>query len=216
MPTFGEQRIHQVLEVGDKLWPNYQDITFVRVQEDGMAVYFSRQRPGEEQPVEEKVFPDEFGLPQDILAELAKGPGAPVHSRPGPKPVKPVAQTDWVDVPETKAVRPGQWHISRADNEFLEQNFNSVFNEELGLRAYQSTSGNVRGIQLTHISPRLERFGVRAGDVLIELNGFPVKTKTEALKIGKQLYKQGVRTFVAKILTGYGRIEERTYYAPDE
>ena len=28
--------------------------------------------------------------------------------------------------------------------------------------------------------------------------------------------KQGVRTFRAKILTGYGRIEERTYHAPEE
>lgn len=215
MPSYSEQRVFQVLGVGDALWPSYSDITLVRVQEDGMAVIFSRQRAGQEEPLEEKVYSDEFGLPQEVLAQLAEG-SASGTGRPGPKPVKTVAKGEWVDVQETQAVRPGQWHISRDDDRFLRDNAQTVFNQDVGLRSYESSSGNVRGVQITRVSSRLERFGIRSGDVLIELNGFKVGTKAEALKVGKKLYKQGVRTFRAKILTGYGRIEERTYQAPDE
>jgi len=215
MPGYTEQQIFQVLEVGDSLWPNYSDIKLARVREDGEAVFFSRKVPGQEEPVVEEVLPDVFGLSQEVLASLDANP-APVSGRPGPKPVKQVPSGSWMDVQETRAVRPGQWHISRDDDRFLRENAKTVFNRDVGVRSYQSSSGNVRGIQITRVSPRLERFGIRQGDVLIELNGFKVNNKPQALKIGKKLYKQGVRTFVAKILTGYGRIEERTYHAPDE
>ena len=47
------------------------------------------------------------------------------------------------------------------------------------------------------------------------VNGVKVSTKAQALREGRRMYKQGVRTFRAKILTGLGRIEERTYHAPN-
>ena len=48
------------------------------------------------------------------------------------------------------------------------------------------------------------------------MNGKPVRTKAQALNVGKADYRKGVRVFHAKILNRYGRIETRTYYVPNK
>ena len=98
----------------------------------------------------------------------------------------------------------------------LSQQSERVFHEDVGLRSYSSARGNVRGVQVTRISPELQRFGVQSGDVLLELNGKPVRSKAEALAVGRKQYQAGVRVFRAKVLNRYGRQEERTYYAPNQ
>jgi len=218
MPAFagGEQRVFQILREGESLWPTYDDIKLLRVQADGQAVFFTRTVPGQAEPMEEKMIPSELGLSQEVLAVLAKDAGSRTSSgrSTGREPAQG-ASSDWIDVPETRAVSPGQWHISKADDRYLRDNAQTVFNEEFSARSYTSRSGSVRGVQVTRISPRLERFGVQSGDVVLELNGVKVSTKAQALREGRRMYKQGVRTFRAKILTGLGRIEERTYHAPN-
>ena len=51
--------------------------------------------------------------------------------------------------------------------------------------------------------------------MIIEVNGKPVSTQAQAYSHGKRLWKQGVRTFRAKVRTRYGRIEERSVTVPD-
>jgi hypothetical protein len=51
--------------------------------------------------------------------------------------------------------------------------------------------------------------GIAAGEVLIEINGRAVRSRNEALDIGKGDYKRGVRTFTTKWLAN-GAVVERT------
>jgi hypothetical protein len=224
MPSFpANQEVIQLLTVGESLWPEYEHITLARVDESGTSVYFRRAAPGGEGPVgeaEERVFRNELGLTKEIMEALADG-GITI-SGPLARPVREVEETEsamapsgtqWMDVPETKQIQ-GEWHISKQDHDMLSQDAQTVFNQDIGLQSYTSKEGGVRGIQVTHVSPRLERFGVQSGDVLIELNGVPVDSKAKALKVGKEQYKTGVREFRAKVLTRYGNMEERVYHAP--
>lgn len=216
MPAaFPDDRPMQILKVGEPLWPPYEHIVLARVDETANAVYFSRM-DGDQEGEEEKIYRNELGLAQSVLEALAGGqPDAGRPRQVAEEALPPQARGQWVDVEETKAVKPGQWHISRKDNDYLRDNAQEVFSSEVGLRSYVSSGGNVRGIQVMHVSPRLAQFGVQKGDVILELNGTPVKSKAEALRVGKQQHKQGVRTFRAKILSKWGKVEERTYHAPD-
>lgn len=56
--------------------------------------------------------------------------------------------------------------------------------------------------------------GIAAGEVLIELNGRAVRSRSEALEIGERDYERGVRTFTTKLLAN-GAVVERTWQAPD-
>lgn len=213
------------LRIGDVLWPPYDDTALVRVEQDASAAYFARKGEAPEGTTgEEKVFRNELQLRQDVLEELAQHPivvpgaGRPARPEPSASAAPAAAPAgQWVDVGEhTRTVRPGHWHISRSDDRYLEENAQRIFNEDVTLQSYSSQSGNVHGVRVAKISAQLERFGVQAGDVLLELNGVPVRSKAEALSIGKKQYQQGQRVFRARILNRYGRVEERTYYAPEK
>ena len=206
----------QILTVGDALWPRYEHVKLLRVDESGEAVFFAIGQ--EEGADEEKLFRNELGLAQEVLEALAGGPSASTGAprQPRPQPPESAPDSTWIDVEETRAVRPGQWHISRDDDDFLRENAQEVFNKDVSLRSYVSKGGTVRGLQVTRVSPRLARFGVQQGDVILELNGVPVSSKAQALKVGKEQHRQGVRTFRAKIMSRWGKIEERTYHTPDK
>ena len=61
----------------------------------------------------------------------------------------------WVDVSETKAVRPGEFHVSRDDLRDLQKNGEQLFREDVSLKSYVSRNGKIRGVQITKISPRM-------------------------------------------------------------
>ncbi|MEM7198802.1 MAG: hypothetical protein AAF628_00950 [Planctomycetota bacterium] len=226
MPSFGGgTELHHHLEVGEPLWPPYEDIKLAEVLTTGESVVFRRE--GEVLPEgvarEEKVFHNELQLDKEILEELERNAVAVrrlpegAGDEPLPREARPSYPAgQWVDVGErTRAVEPGQWHISRSDSQFLQSNAKRVFNEDVSLQSYVSRSGAVSGVRVTKVSAQLERFGVQAGDVLLELNGVAVRNKAEALSVGRKQYRRGTRAFRAKVLNRYGRIEERTYYAPN-
>ena len=52
-------------------------------------------------------------------------------------------------------------------------------------------------------------------DLMLEVNGIPVKSRSQAIDVGTKQYKGGEREFRVRIMT-MGRIEERTYTAPDD
>jgi len=236
MPSYaGGPVLIQHLKIGDSLWPPHQNVVLSRISDDGLSVFFKRsqvpEKPGDgdaeanadggtgepsADSEEEKVYKNELGLATDVIEAINDG-AAPIDrpDRGRPKP-KVVEVTTWIDVgEETRAVRPGEYHVSRKDSEYLRKNAQQVFSEDIAMRSYRSPRGNISGVRVMRVSPRLERFGVQAGDVLLELNGVPVKNKAQALKVGKAQYNRGVRLFRAKVLNRYGRVEERSYNAPD-
>lgn len=221
MPAFGgdDGGWIQIVEEGGALWPQYEHIKLARVDPSGLSVYFTRTGTAEgEAPAEEKVFRNELGLDKEVLAALEQGGVATTGPRPvtsQPTEGSPDA-SDWIEVEETRAVSPNVWHVSRKDNDFIRDNAQTVFNEDLGLRNYQSRGGAVSGLQITKVSPRIQQFGIQTGDVLLEVNGVPVKSRAQAMQVGKEQYQKGVREFRAKFMTRWGRVEERVYHAPEK
>lgn len=222
-PTFpnhtGELGHPHHLELEDTLWKPYDHIRFVRVGESHAV--FVREDPSKpkEEWKEESIYPEVLALPQDVLSKLAEGLG--IERRPGDaaaveEPMAPAQSSGWVEQAETSEIAPGRFNIGTRDSELFARNGQRVFNEDIGTADWTSSTGSLRGVRITKLAPGYDRFGVAENDILIELNGEPVRTKAEAIRIGKDLYKRGVRQFDGVFLTPTGRRYNRTYVAPDQ
>lgn len=200
----------QHLRVGEALWEPFGDIVLLRVADDARSAFF-RLPPetGSEEPRTEQLFKDEMELSQHVARQLtAATPTQVVRDRPE-------RSVSWVPVRETRRVGDG-WFISRADDEMIRQNPEELL-AKVQIRTYSSPTGATphRGIRIVDVDPELgRRFGVRRGDVILEVNGIPVKSRAEAIDVGTQLSRRGVTVFRVRIMS-MGRIEERTYTAPD-
>jgi hypothetical protein len=76
---------------------------------------------------------------------------------------------------------------------------------------YVSSSGKVTGLIVRNVDAKVAAtFGVAAGEVLLEINGRPVRSRMQAMEIGKNDYKRGVRTFITKWMAN-GAVIERTF-----
>ena len=83
--------------------------------------------------------------------------------------------------------------ISRADDDLIRQHPEKLLSQ-IEVRAYSSSSGapSRRGVQLVNVDPELgRRFGFRAGDVILELNGIPVTSRAAAIDVGTELSARG-------------------------
>jgi len=109
-------------------------------------------------------------------------------------------------------VRPGEWAISREDDAYLREHIERVL-EDIGLEPFRGSK--YRGLRLTRVPDRLRRFGIVAGDVILAVNAVPVDTRAEAIRVGRKQHDRGVRTFRVELLS-HGRLEQRTFLAPDE
>ena len=113
-------------------------------------------------------------------------------------------------MPETKVVN-GRRHISKKDEERY-RNPDDLLSQ-IHVDTYKGHK--VTGLIVRNVDAKLAAtFGVAAGEVLIEINGRAVRSKSEAMEIGKNDYKRGVRSFVTKWLAD-GAVIERTFQAPD-
>ena len=83
------------------------------------------------------------------------------------------------------------------------------------LRDYSGGSGKTR-VQVVNVhklGKQVRRLGVNEGDILISLNGIPVKNKAQAIRVGKRLWRDGVRSFKAVFLRR-GREVTMTHHFP--
>jgi hypothetical protein len=208
----------QHLRIDDKLWPPYDNVRLVRVADDARSAFFVRELASGEKGKEEEVFQSTLDLPADVKKALVtfgrQDRAQPAPENGGESPAGP--PSDWQDVPETAQVRPGQYHISRSDYRDFQDNGQRILNEDVGLSSYRSRNGLYEGLKVTKVSPQLARFGVQVGDVILRINGTPVRNKAEAVNVGKRQYREGTRTFVVDLLTGRGEQQTRTYTAPNK
>lgn len=213
-----ELRQHMALD--DALWAPHSHIRLVRIAADAASVFFLREDPKTKDPKnakEEEVFKAVAELDQEVIKFLVEGTrnqaGAGADtSKPKPAPDAVSGDSRWQDIAQTKEVTRGEWVISRDDDAYIRDNTQRVL-EDTGLETY--IGSKVRGLRFTRVPDKLQQFGVIAGDVILEVNNVPVDTKAEAINIGKKQYNQGVRTFRVKLLSR-GRVEERTFHAPDK
>ena len=201
---------------GNRLWPTFDNIKLVGVSPDAQAAYFVRDLPppkeGEPapEPKEESLLKTNMHISADLLAELRSLQGRAAPTASNSNPVLAPSAGVWIDMPETKVVN-GVTQVSKKD----EDRFRDP--DELLSQIHVDTYAGktVKGLIVRNVDAKLARtFGIAAGEVLIEINGRAVRSKGEALELGKGDYRRGVRTFATKWLAN-GAVIERTYQAPD-
>lgn len=202
-----------------RLWPPYSDIRLVGVKEDASSAFFSRTPPppkNGEPPAEPKVeelLKSALGLSQDVLLAIRRWQGRGDSADRRPTEGAPTAVNKWVDVDETTLVGKTV-NIGRQDEKRFREN-SDEFLRQIDLDTYVSKSSSLAGLQVRNVDPQLaQRYGVQQGDVLIEVNGRAVRSRTQALQFGKADYERGVRTFQTKWWSN-GQVVERIFQAPD-
>jgi len=211
--------IVQVMVPGDTLWKPYDAIKFERVDATGPYAVFSR--PSYEDPkkrIEEKLAVDELSM--DAQSFVLSGEAGTGTANAGSGNATSAA-SQWRD-PGEKTKRMGDaWMVSVKDREMLTNSYEDVFRES-GLEDFVAQipgaggkPQRVRGVSIRRNSSQLARFGVKAGDVLIKVNGTNVTSKASAIRVGKDQYRRGVRRFELTFLSR-GREVVRVYNAPNK
>ena len=203
---------------GNRLWPTFDNIKLVGVSSDAQVAWFVRDLPppkdGSRAPElkEEPLLKTSMHLSAELREELRRlqGRDAPVASSNGNTEPSPSPGNAWIDVPETKVVN-GVTHISKKDEERFRDPDELL--RQIDVDIYSGKS--VKGLIVRSVDPGLGKtMGIEAGEVLIEINGHAVRSRSEALERGKDDYQRGVRTFTSKWLSN-GAVIERTWQAPD-
>lgn len=204
-----------------RLWPPFQDISLVRVDSSAQVAYFVRAveapKQGEPkiEPKEEALAKTSLGLSAELVLELqrlqGKSPGSGAAARPTLGSAADAGV--WQEVEETTLINNVR-HIGRQQERRMRDNPDELM-QRVQMDTYVSKFGSTRGLQVRNIDSQVaSEFGIVQGDVLIEVNGRPVRTQAEAMRFGEGEYQKGVRTFVTKWLSG-GQVVERTYQAPN-
>ncbi len=233
MPTANpnEGLVHH-LALGDpeqsKLWEPYHPIRLVSVADDAEFAVFEDQRSPKEKAGESETWPEVqmfkevLDLPQEIRRALAAGgesgqgqkqgsqSGNQQQSNQGNALAEPTSKSGWKPVENTTRVGTNRYDIGTSDLARINKDPARVFSEDVQISSYRQG-----GVQIRKISPQFQSFGLRVGDIVTHLNGRPVNNKTEAITLGKKLYKRGIRSFKVTVLTSRGYTEERTYNAPN-
>lgn len=220
MPTYGDSLgpVHHVA-IDDVLWKPYEHVRLVRVEPDHAVFVREDPKVPVEERKEERLYPEALELPQDVLRKLAEGLGveaAPNEVRAATEPDAGTDTSGWIANERTTEVGANEFHIGSQDRTMFRDDPERVFNQDVGTADYRSRSGSTRGVRITKLAPGYDRFGVREGEILISLNGQPVSGKTEAIRVGKQLYNRGVRTFEGQFLTPTGQTITRSYVMPND
>jgi type II secretory pathway component PulC len=175
-----------------------------------------RELPAEEgkpkpEPKEEELLKTTADIPQDVLIAIRQLQGREGKTKKNTS-ISPKGNT-WREVENTTRFG-NQWHIGRNDERSFrdpDEFFSSVY-----VDTYVSKTSKLRGLSVRNIQPKLAaKYGVQAGDVLIQVNGRAVTSKGQAVNMVKKAYKRGVRTFTTKWLSN-GQEVERVYQAPNK
>ncbi|MHC4514415.1 MAG: hypothetical protein ACYTGW_21555 [Planctomycetota bacterium] len=209
------------VDLGQHLWKPYDNFYLVEVAEDARSVFFeNRGKPKvEDKFPRQELLKNELGLPEDVAKKLVddarrRAGATGTANRTTPESQQP-AVSKWQDVPETKAIRENEWIVSRNDLGYINQRGNRFIHEDVHLRDYSGGSGKTRvqGVSVHKLGKQVRGLGVSEGDILISLNGIPVKTRAQAIRVGKRLWRDGVRSFKAVFLRR-GRQVTMTHHFP--
>ncbi len=219
MPTVNPASgFRQLMLLEDTLWKPYDHIRLAHVAADAGHAVFVREDPQKDKAdwSTDKLYKDELGLDQQVIAALH----AARIGTAGMRPVEPrdadsnsAVASAWKPTRTTRKVGRDEWHIGSDDRELFGREAQRVFNEDIGLQSYRGK--RYRGVRISKISKRYASYGINEGDIIVSINSKAVTSKAEAIKIGKGLYKKGVRSFQVVFLSRGQRVI-RNYIAPDK
>ncbi|GEM_PF-2662321 len=221
----GGLAIYQDLRIGDSLYKPYDLVRFEGVTKDGLGTIFSRPDPeGKGRRIRETLHLGQFSISDESFGDLPEGFGAGGSSGSASPSPKARRGGKWKDPGEvTKRLEGNVWMVSRKDRDRFQDRYDEVLREtgaEDFVDWWRDPKNPGRRIKVTGISfrkvpERLRSFGVKAGDILIEVNGTPVKGKSSAIRTGREQWRRGVRTFELTFLSN-GRRVVRTFQAPPD
>ncbi len=61
----------------------------------------------------------------------------------------------------------------------------------------------------------MRRFGIQKNEILIKVNGEPVKNRAHGIKVGKNMHRKGTRSFTLTFFSD-GQTVDRVYRVPDK
>jgi hypothetical protein len=217
-------KLVHTMRLEDKLWPPHDNIRLIRIGDDANSVVFLREDPTKDRKewTEERVVKDSLDLGTKLMQALSGGGAArPPANGEGqgdapdvaPAPPMQVEGYAWQDAPDGQTWQDdrGHIHIGSKDQQVFEQDPNQLM-EQVGLRDYQSKSGRITGVQVRQVPRELARYGLVTGDVVISVNGTPVRNRAEGIKVGKEEYRKGVRSFDVRLWRA-GREITLTYHS---
>lgn len=219
--TAGQSDPRQFVHLDETLWPPHNTLRLTRISPDGQVAYFTREDPAKERGEwkEEPLQKNELELPSEVMQALRESRGlkpstdAKVADAPPNQNGPDIG--DWQNPQDTREISPGQVHVSRRDYDYIRDNADKVFNEEVALRTWKARVGNYEGLLVDRVSPRLQAVGIQPGDVILSVNGEKVKSKANAYSVARRQYDGGTRRFLVEILSGRGTgVETRTVTVP--
>ncbi len=221
MSGAGQTELRQFVHIDDTLWPPHSNLRLVSIADDAQSAFFLREDPKRERAEwkREEIFKNELELDAEVIktlrGEQRRARGEAAGTAAGGQQSQPPEVSEWRDLQQTGEVAPGHVHISRRDHDYVRDNVEKVFNEEVGVSTYKARVGNYEGLKIDRVSSRLASFGFQPGDVVLSVNGEKVKSKSQAYSAGKRQYEGGTRVFVVQVLNGRGTgVETRTITVP--
>ncbi|GEM_PF-5907192 len=216
----------QLLHKGEKLKSPFDAWTLQEVLPDGSGAVFSwNGKDKETLRVKEITATMRAASASELPRLYQEGLPGPASRPSGKSPSgagwKGARRTRrWRPVKKITQVAPDDWILPQKDvRDFGRNPDRWLQSVRLGAhtlppRARKRHGGQKTGLAIGKVSGRARELGLEEGMILISLNGRPVRTKAEAISVGKKLYKQGVRVFQATVLQ-YGRERTLIYRLPD-
>lgn len=194
------------LRVGDSLPPPNKGIVVRRIQPEAVEFAF----PDNAERTNETLIPGL--LDGDILIHVV-GEGDILQPMRNELPAytKPVA----VIPLDTRSLGGNTWELGTNDMDEFGRDYQRILTQDVQMRTHLDKDGKRAGVEITEVKPGsiAARHGVKAGDIIISINGYPVSSKQEAIKFVKN--NKDIYTVWEVVVENMGRRTTKVYRSPE-
>ncbi|MCP3916939.1 MAG: PDZ domain-containing protein [bacterium] len=194
------------LAVGDKLPKPHDSVLVHQIRIEGIEFAFTDD--GRENEI---LVPGDDGT-EPLIFKVGEGNVKVPVRRTLPKAVPRKDER----LAETRKIGRNTWELGTEDMEDFGENYAEILTRDVKTRVHFDEKGKRSGIEITEVrsGSSASRHGVQSGDVLISINGEPVKSEQEAIRYVKN-NSDRYSVWEVEILR-MGRHETHVYRSPDE
>ena len=194
------------LKVGDNLPAPNDGIVVKRIHPEVVEFAF----PDNADRENETIVP---GLHEgDILIHVV-GAGSIVQPMRDEMPTftRPVA----VVALDTRSLGGNTWELGTNDMAEFGEDYQRILTQDVQMRTHFDKDGKRSGVEITEVKPGsiASRHGVKSGDIVISINGYPVSSKQEAIKFVKN--NKDTYTVWEVVVENMGRRTTKVYRSPE-
>jgi hypothetical protein len=194
------------LKVGDSLPPPNKGIVVRRIRPEAVEFAFPDNADRENEVIVPGL------IDGDILIHVV-GEGTVVQPMRDEMPTftRPV-----IIVPlESRNLGGNTWELGSNDMEEFGRDYQRILTQDVQMRTHFDKSGKRAGVEITDVKPGsiAARHGVKSGDIIISINGYPVNSKQEAIKFVKN--NKDIYTVWEVVVENMGRRTTKVYRSPE-